>query len=188
MANTVARHFGGTTRTISDAEYQHTRSSRTHSPELFLSTSTVRLQGAPALASMEEPVAFVFGYEDLTLSLKRRLHDLLMLGAPNWDGYGAAPVDEDAARKALFLVLELADHMGGYEMPLPELYPLTDGGVRIEWRTEDKEASIDVLPANEPSLYFCDDVAGQEWEGPLGASVFELLSVLTAMADDSPTA
>lgn len=54
--------------------------------------------------------------------------------APGWDSDGGLPVRRRHANRASqFLGLV----MGLGEVPLPDIIPLADGGVQLEWRTSD---------------------------------------------------
>jgi hypothetical protein len=49
--------------------------------------------------------------------------------SPNWDAYGAYPVSRThSTRAARFLRLVMSDNS-----PLPDVVPLSDGGVQLEW-------------------------------------------------------
>ncbi len=49
---------------------------------------------------------------------------------PNWDGEGALPVSRRHANRANAFLSRIMDPMS----PAPEVAPLADGGVQLEWR------------------------------------------------------
>ncbi len=49
---------------------------------------------------------------------------------PNWDGYGAKPLDKAAYNEALKLL-----DMIPPSFPMPEIVPEPDGGIGLEWST-----------------------------------------------------
>lgn len=60
-----------------------------------------------------------------------RLAELERL-APDWDSDGAFPVGRRHADRAIRFIDRLMSHGA---VPVPEIVPLADGGVQLEWRT-----------------------------------------------------
>lgn len=112
--------------------------------------------------------------EELVLSVKRQVERLLSLQRPNWDSYGARPIASGAVERAAGLVIQLIEH----EMPAPRLYPLSDGGVRLEWVDGDAEVYIDVSAVDEPTAYYTDERTGDEWEGSVSDAPDALLDLV----------
>ncbi len=64
---------------------------------------------------------------------------------PNWDGYGARPVSRRHANRALsFLGRLMTD-----ALPLPEIGPLPDGGVQLEWHLDGSRVDF-ISDVDEP--------------------------------------
>lgn len=62
-----------------------------------------------------------------------RLAELERL-APNWDGDGGLPVSRQHANRAInFLVRLIGSSLA--PVPVPDVVPLADGGVQLEWHT-----------------------------------------------------
>lgn len=94
------------------------------------------------------------------LILERHLQELARLPG-NWDSYGALPISLVALEYVGHLVTTFRD--SGISMP--ELSPMTDGGVRVEWSDEQREVVIEVSGQGEPTVYYCDAESGEEHEG-----------------------
>lgn len=118
--------------------------------------------------------------EEFVLSMRRQVERLLALQRPNWDSYGALPIATEAVERAARLVLKLIDH----ELPVPRLYPLSDGGVRLEWVGPEAEVHIDLPVVDEPTAYYADERTGDEWEG----SISDVPEALLRLVARSPKA
>lgn len=60
----------------------------------------------------------------------------------NWDGYRSPPIEQAALRKAITLL----DAIRSYDMPAPEICPVTGGGIGIAWQIQTRELEIEILP------------------------------------------
>jgi hypothetical protein len=60
----------------------------------------------------------------------------------NWDGYGSPPIKQAALRKALALL----DGIQNYDLPTPEICPVTGGGIGIAWHQQTHELEVEILP------------------------------------------
>ena len=86
--------------------------------------------------------------------------DLLQLPS-NWDGYGAAQIQGQIARKAIQVLVEVMEH----DAPAPSVVPLSDGGIQIEWHRLGRNLEIE-FPADEPpGFYYYEDNSELESEG-----------------------
>ena len=103
----------------------------------------------PILSAKEEAYALALG----------RIEPLLAL-APNWDSYGAKPIDPGAARHAASIVAAtlIAD------FPAPDVLPSPDSGVSLEWHRPGLGLVISVPAGSsgEASAYFYEE-AGADW-------------------------
>ena len=60
----------------------------------------------------------------------------------NWDGYGSPPIKQAVLRKALALL----DAIQNYDLPTPEICPVTGGGIGIAWQKQTRELEVEILP------------------------------------------
>jgi len=60
----------------------------------------------------------------------------------NWDSYGSPKLTNEASKRAAGLLHELAC----FGMPKPDLFPVSGGGLQLEWQRENRELEIEVLP------------------------------------------
>lgn len=100
----------------------------------------------------------------------RVLEQLLWL-APNWDSYGALPVDVRHALAALELLAAIMRD----DAPIPIIGPTNRGGIQIEWHERGIDLEIETLSVHMLRASFEDSVTGTEWDRELGAD----LNVLT---------
>lgn len=83
-----------------------------------------------------------------------------------WDGSDARPVDGAALAAAKAVV----DRTGSTGLPEPELFPVPDGGVQIEWRAGPVEIELEIESGGRRIAFVCDDEqAGQQIDGVLPA-------------------
>jgi hypothetical protein len=59
---------------------------------------------------------------------------------PGWDGYRAAPLSVEAAKAGVEVLFAIADDLS---LP-PQLFPLSDGGLQLEWHVADDDLEIEV--------------------------------------------
>ena len=90
--------------------------------------------------------------------VKRRLEELIFL-PENWDSYDGAPVDPRVARLAESLV----EWFGVADMPPPDVFATSDGGVQIEWHVRRVNIEIDISPFDGTTIYFHDLNVGEPW-------------------------
>ena len=99
------------------------------------------------------------------------LTSLLYL-APNWDSYGARPIDPVHVFAALeLLVLVMQD-----DTPAPAVVPTNRGGVQLEWHTQGIDLEIETLSLHRRHVSFEDSATNDEWDG-------EVVSNLTPLVD-----
>src|SRR5438105_15964849 len=80
----------------------------------------------------------------------------------NWDSYGAPQVAPAAAAAALNLLLDLMPPTA----PAPQIIPLADGGVQLEWHMGGIDLEVALRASGETFVLFEDLRTGEEWEGP----------------------
>lgn len=102
---------------------------------------------------------------------------------PNWDSYGAVPVERRASDTAQRLVTQLLLQ----DVTPPQFFPTPDGGLSIEWHEPEGEFSIAIPPGAKDvgaaSVYFVDEAAGIEWEEPYSSVVGNVEEILSRFVD-----
>lgn len=99
------------------------------------------------------------------------LAGLLYLG-PNWDSYGAHPID----RVHVFAALDLLLLVMQDDTPAPTVVPTNRGGVQLEWHARGIDLEIETLSLHRRHVSFEDSATNDEWEG-------EVVSNLTPLVD-----
>jgi len=90
-----------------------------------------------------------------------RLRKLIALEA-DWDGYEARRIDSRAIAVAARLVHALSRN--GF--PTPEMFPVADGGVQLEWCIGTMELEIEIEPGASSAVFVGDDRAtGRHFDG-----------------------
>jgi len=93
--------------------------------------------------------------------LQRLQHD--------WDSYGGVPL-RDRHRDA---VVQFLSSVMTEDLPQPDIVPLADGGVQLEWRHDGLEVDfISDEELSEPTVFITDGDDTQEFEGLSGVSHF----------------
>lgn len=80
-----------------------------------------------------------------------QLRPLLQLDE-GWDGAHARKVDQNAAVTSLWVIANLVSDI----MVLPQVFPLPDGGIQLEWLIDGNGLEIDVAPAGEIGILGVD--------------------------------
>lgn len=97
-----------------------------------------RAQAAPTSAfGAAEPQRW------LTL-VEARLNELLRLQA-NWDGFGAGPVRTDVVQFALQLLSQVLEP----DRRAPQIVPLPNGGIQLEWHFAAIDLEIEIKEPNK---------------------------------------
>lgn len=94
----------------------------------------------------------------------------------NWNGYGESPVALEAVAQTAELLVDI-----GPTQPMPDIVPLCDGGLQIEWSDSSRELEIEVGPQGARTAFFVDD-EGREQEFEVSAEdVPEIRTLVAAM-------
>lgn len=80
-----------------------------------------------------------------------QLRALLQLDE-GWDGARARKVDQNAAVTSLWVIANLVTDV----LVLPQLFPLPDGGIQLEWLIDGNGLEIDVAPTGEIGILGVD--------------------------------
>lgn len=69
------------------------------------------------------------------------LHKLREL-PENWDSYASPRIKDVSVKTTADLLIALAK----FEMPKPQIFPVSGGGLQLEWQRNKRELEIEVLP------------------------------------------
>jgi hypothetical protein len=94
----------------------------------------------------------------------------------NWDSYGAATIQSDAAARGLLLLSEVLKD----DSPTPSMVPTSTGGVQFEWHRSGIDLEIEVDPNEEPTVWYHVVGSGDEWESGPDTNLREELEKLIA--------
>lgn len=72
---------------------------------------------------------------------QNELHKLKEL-PENWDRYGSPKIENRAVKTTADLLTNLAK----FGMPKPRIFPVSGGGLQLEWQQNSRELEIEVLP------------------------------------------
>lgn len=175
MTDVASLQASVTTKALSDLEYTRTQGTEMGGQH-FLSSEPARYV---LVDSTTSPSSLYNAYrrEEQVWRIRGYLEQLLSHHQAGWDSYGALPI----GRRAVDQAAELVEILLEDGFPAPDVFPLTEGGARLEWIQNVLELSINVDGIGEPSVYFCDDSAGEEWEARLTDSVPYLNSILARL-------
>lgn len=95
-------------------------------------------------------------------ALFSRLDELAALGE-DWDGYGA----HGLSPFALNVAGQVIDQLLRAPLPTPNIVPVPNGGVQLEWVAGAVELDLEVRPNGE-GIFVCDDeLTGEQLDGEL---------------------
>lgn len=97
-------------------------------------------------------VTSVFDQVSWFKSVRTRLQNLASL-PENWNGYGSPQIAGEAISESLRIINELAK-LG---MPEPEIFPISGGGVQMEWQNQGAELEIEIMPDRSISYLLVGD-------------------------------
>lgn len=98
---------------------------------------------------------------------------------PNWDSYGALPIEPYSVATALYILNETFT----LNTPRPAIVPTNNGGIQLEWHMEDIGLEIEIDPRLRGGIFY-DDGSGKafEKEGNPKAEISLIKELLTRMA------
>ncbi len=70
----------------------------------------------------------------------------------NWDSYGSRPIQQKASETAAELLTETAK----IGLPEPQIFPVSGGGLQLEWDNTKCELEIGILPNGEMEFLITD--------------------------------
>ena len=83
---------------------------------------------------------------------------------PDWDGYGARPVDPAVVKGALRLLLELVPTAAS----VPNVVPSPSGGVQVEWHERGADIELEFKVDATASFFMETDNGEVEESAPIG--------------------
>lgn len=111
--------------------------------------------------------------------LMRGFAEVLSL-SPNWNSYGARPIDRVLVNRAIDAVFLYG--ILGPSMRSPQVVPLASGGVELAWRRDAEELEI-VFDQDEPDgFYYFNRNSGEEIEQPLAQARERLRELVQSVA------
>jgi len=75
---------------------------------------------------------------------EKQLNELLAL-EPGWDGYRA----HEVADVAIQATVEVLDGFMSEAVEFPDLFPLSDGGIQIEWHADGVDIEVEISPEGD---------------------------------------
>lgn len=101
--------------------------------------------------------------------IAQALSSLLVL-PPNWDSYGAQPIDPRCIEYARTLLRSIMKP----DTPAPAVVPTSQGGVQLEWHTKGLDLEIEVRSPEQCYVLYENHRDGTTWEGELTADLTQL--------------
>ncbi len=107
------------------------------------------------------------------ITTHEKVAELTQLG-DNWDGYGALSPTKEALIGAMQLAMELFEE----GTPLPDVFPVPNGNIQLEWSCFGFDLEIEVI-SNRKLIACFDNLATDEsWEKPFTFELTELRKVI----------
>ena len=145
---------------LSDKEYGRFPSGWREAPRRSLQRITME-ESNPFSIHFDTEVAFNFDQmpEEWFMPLLEQVCDLGML-LPNWDSYGARPIDPRIAAHTVSILMDTLDEGS----PFPAVVPTSRGGIQLEWHAGGIDLEVDVRSPWSMDVFFEDGTLGTEKE------------------------
>jgi len=102
----------------------------------------------------------------------------LMELAPNWDSFGAQPIDPACILESIKLLLSVTNE----NTPLPSVVPTSQGGVQLEWHTNGVDLEVEVHSPPRFSAS-CEELdTGREEEWVFSADLTRLMACIAKLS------
>lgn len=85
----------------------------------------------------------------------KKLCELLDL-PPNWDSYGALPIEP----RNVAIALDILNETINTGTPRPSVVPTNQGGVQLEWHTDGIDLEVKIGPGTKVHIFFEDKSRG----------------------------
>lgn len=106
-----------------------------------------------------------------------RMRELVMLPVC-WDGHDGQPVDIGIAAFAVQFLLQTLEP----DSPVPQVVPLSYGGIQLEWHEQGIDLEIEVEGPNRVFVSFEDHVSGEEFERAFSTDYTEITRIMRILA------
>ncbi len=107
----------------------------------------------------------------------KKLGEILRL-PPNWDSYGARPIDLACA----WAVWPLLSAIMRDDSPPPAVIPMSRGHIQLEWHAAGIDLEIEVIDARHFRVSFEDAPAGEAWEKDIEDDLGELIDAVARLS------
>ena len=87
--------------------------------------------------------------ETISEQVRPKINELIAL-AYGWDSYNALPVQDDVV-ECVYALLEM---LGSYTQIKPDIVPLRNGGLQLEWFVGDHELEVSIEPGDRICVYY----------------------------------
>lgn len=102
----------------------------------------------------------------------------LLLLEPNWDSYGALPINwqlANATRELLFQIME-------DDTPVPIVGPTNRGGIQIEWHERGIDLEIETISSHSFRASFEDSQTHEEWDCEINVDINLLIQCIRVLS------
>lgn len=106
-----------------------------------------------------------------------QIQELLQL-LPDWDSYGALPIDPDNAVTLVEVLLSALPD----DCPVPQLVPATDGNLQAEWHDGGFDIELLCEHPTKIRLYVAERASGREVENILSVDLTPLRDALRCLS------
>lgn len=115
-------------------------------------------------------VSSVFEENLWSRSARKKLEELSKL-PENWNSYGSPAIDQ----KVIEVTANLLSDLAKLQMPEPEIFPVSGGGIQLEWENSNCGLELEILP-NKSIEYLIIDNEGKMLEGQISQynHIFEI--------------
>lgn len=107
------------------------------------------------------PVSSIFEDNTWKRSAQKKLEELSKL-PENWNSYGSRSIQKDAIEITANLLSDLVK----LKMPEPQIFPVSGGGLQLEWKNADRELEIEIRSDKRIEFLIVNE-EGKMYEGQL---------------------
>jgi hypothetical protein len=113
-------------------------------------------------------------------STNESLRELLAL-PPNWDSYGAAPIQVESVMASIDLLRAIMRD----DTPAPAVVPTSRGLVQLEWHRDGVDLEIEVRSLGKYSAYFENSHTGEAWEEEIDWDLSRLIDCISKLSNSN---
>ena len=100
---------------------------------------------------------------------------------PNWDSYGARPVNQRTLEYAFEVIMKFQGE--NPTLRVPQIGATVTGGVEFEWHGGGRDLEIQIEAPYRISAFFEDEHTSEDWEGPVGPELAEIQEYLGRISE-----